>query len=185
MDAPTDAELIDATLKGDNNGFAALVHRYKGKIFRLAANFARDRFELDDVCQDVFLNAYKNLGKFRKDAPFEHWLTRIAVNTCYDLLRRRQRSFDHVPLERAPAAMVDHRSQDDLSAHEAKEWLDRALSRLKPDERLVITLFELEEKSVHEVAVLTGWSEGNVKVRLFRARKALKKMLEADDGRQG
>lgn len=182
MDAPTDEDLIEATLKGDGEGFAALVHRYKRKVFHLAANFARDRFELDDVCQDVFLKAYKNLGKFRNDAPFEHWLTRIAVNACYDLLRTRQRDCDHVPLEDAPSSLADRHTEDALSAHEAREWLDRALSRLKPEDRLVITLLELEEKTVHEVARLTGWSEGNVKVRLFRARRALKKMLGVDDG---
>jgi len=182
MDAPTDEDLIEATLKGDGEGFATLVHRYKRKVFRLAANFARDRFELDDVCQDVFLKAYENLGKFRNDAPFEHWLTRIAVNTCYDLLRKRQRDCERVPLEDGPSSPADRHAEDALSAQEAREWLDRALSRLKPEDRLVITLFELEEKTVHEVARLTGWSEGNVKVRLFRARKALKGMLGVDDG---
>ncbi len=182
MDAPTDEDLVKAAQKGDNEGLAALVDRHKRKIFHLAANFVRNRFELDDVCQDIFLKAYKNLGKYRADAPFEHWLTRIAVNTCYDHLRRRQRERDHVPLEDEPLALSDRRIEDDLSAREAREWLDRALSRLKPKERLVIVLLTLEEKSVQEAALLTGWSEGNVKVRLSRARKALKKALEVDDG---
>ena len=68
-------------------------------------------------------------------------------------------------------ALSDRRIQDDLSAREAREWLDRALSRLKPKERLVIVLLTLEEKSVQEAALLTGWSEGNVKVRLLLGAK--------------
>ena len=86
------------------------------------------------------------------------------MNTCYDLLRTRQRDRDHVPLEDVPASLADRHTEDALSAREAREWLDRALSRLKPEERLLITLLELEEKTVHEVARLTGWSEGNGKV---------------------
>ncbi len=180
MDAPTDEDLIRATLNGDRDGFAALVHRHKRKVFHLAANFARDRFELDDLCQEVFLKAYKNLSRFRSDAPFEHWLTRITVNTCYDLIRKRQKERPQVSLDDAPS-LDDGDAQKDLAAHEAREWLGRALSRLKPEERLVITLCELEEKSLREAARLTGWSEGNVKVRLFRARQALKKMLGVDE----
>ena len=182
MEAPTDENLVKAAIEGDNEGFAELVHRHKRKVFRLAANFARDGFELDDICQDIFLKAHKDLSKFRADAPFEHWLTKIAVNTCYDVLRRRKKEREHVPLEDEPLALSDRRIEDDRALREAKEWLDRALSRLKPEERLVITLLALEEKSVREAALMTGWSEGNVKVRLSRARKALKKMLEVDHG---
>lgn len=181
MDAPTDEDLIRATLNGHRERFATLVHRHKRKVFHLAAHFARDRFELDDLCQEVFLKAYKNLSRFRSDAPFEHWLTRITVNTCYDLLRRRQKDGDHVPLEDAPLSLADSSAESDLRAQEAREWLNGALLRLTPEERLVITLCALEEKSVQEVAHLTGWSEGNVKVRLFRARQALKNMLGVDD----
>jgi len=105
MDAPTDEDLVKAAVEGDNEGFTELVHRHKRKVFRLAANFAQDVFELDDICQDIFVKVHKNLGKFRAEAPFEHWLTRIAVNTCYDLLRKRQRERDHVPLEEGSFAL--------------------------------------------------------------------------------
>ena len=185
-DGPEDGILVEAAVKGDEGAFAELIRRHKRKVLNLAARFARDRGELDDVAQETFVKAYLNLGGYRGEAPFEHWLMRIAVRACYDLLRRRGKQSRDVPLEDIEGTL---RAPDTggAEAMEAKEILDRALCRLRPDERLVITLMELSEKTVSETAALTGLSEANVKVKAFRARKALKKILEMEDedGRQG
>ncbi len=170
--APTDERLIQSTLAGDDAAFAELVRRHKSKIFGIAARFARNDHELDDVCQEIFIKAYRNLENFRGDAPFEHWLSRIAVRTCYDLLRKTRRERENVSLDG-----IDIGVEDNVSAERAQETLDWAMSRLTAEERLVITMLELEEKSVRDIAALTGWSESNVKVRAFRAREALKKIL--------
>jgi RNA polymerase sigma-70 factor (ECF subfamily) len=170
---PTDERLIQSTLAGDEEAFAELVRRHKGKVFGIAARFARNDHDLDDITQEIFVKAYRNLEKFRGDAPFEHWVSRIAVRTCYDFLRKTRRDQGNVPLEEVEVAV-----QDNTGARRANEVLQWALARLSADERLVITLLELEEKSVRETAALTGWSEANVKVRAFRARQALKKVLE-------
>ncbi|MGD0585942.1 MAG: sigma-70 family RNA polymerase sigma factor, partial [Oryzomonas sp.] len=87
----SDESLISATLAGDERAFALLVARYKRRIFGLAARFARDSDEVEDICQEVFIKAFENLAAFRHDAPFEHWLTRIAVRASHDALRRRRR----------------------------------------------------------------------------------------------
>jgi len=179
---PNDERLVAAILSGDDEAFVELVRRHKRKVFSIAARFVRDHDELDDVCQEVFIKVYQNLKKYRGDAPLEHWVSKIAVNACYDALRKRSRKEDEVPLEDVAFALRDH-SRDEMPSHEAWEILRHALAKLRPEEQMVITLLNLEEKSVREIAALTGWSEAKVKVRAFRARKELKKILEYSHGR--
>ncbi len=176
---PTDESLINAALSGDDEAFAELVRRYKQRVFRLASRFVRDSDELDDICQEAFIKVYQNLKKFRGDAPFEHWMTKIAVNVCYDMLRRRSRRPDNVSLDSVAFALGDPPSEN-ISGGQAWEILSHAMAKLRPEERLVITMLNLEERSVKETSELTGWSEANVKVRAFRARKQLKRILEGD-----
>jgi RNA polymerase sigma-70 factor (ECF subfamily) len=179
---PNDERLIKAVLAGDDEAFSELVRRYKQKVFRLAARFVRDNDELDDICQEAFIKAYQSLKKFRGDAPFEHWLTKIAVNVCYDMLRKQSRKRDNVPLDSVGFSIGEPQSPSSSSGSEAWDILKNAFVKLRPEDRLVITLLNLEEKSVRETASLTGWSEANVKVRAFRARKELKRILEDERG---
>jgi RNA polymerase sigma-70 factor (ECF subfamily) len=173
-----DERIIEDVLAGKDGAFVQLVSRYKRKVFAMAARFARDRDDLDDICQDIFIKVYESLGKFRGDAPFEHWLSRIAIRTCYDALRKRRREKGHIPLDDIHYQIADESGEELLVAEEARTLLEKGLAQLKPAERLVITLLELEEKPVREIAELTGWSEVNVKVRAFRARQKLKRILE-------
>jgi len=173
-----DAHLVEAALAGDDDAFAELARRHKSRVFGVAARFADNAAELDDICQEVFIQAYFKLRQYRRDSPFEHWLLRITTHKCYDYLRKRRRSSvtlsvdvllesGHEPVAPAPPA-----------PHPDLERLHAALAQLSPKERLVITLLELEQRSVREIAGLTGWSETNVKVRAFRARAALRKLME-------
>jgi RNA polymerase sigma-70 factor (ECF subfamily) len=175
LDTP-DAYLVNAALEGDDGAYAGLVARHKRRVFGLAARFARDDDELEDLCQETFVRAYEHLKDYRREAPFEHWLIRIAVRVCHDQLRRRQRE-RRIPLEDA-GDLRDRADETRRSTEEMRRMLFDAMERLKPDERLVITLLELEEYTVRETAELTGWSETNVKVRGYRARQALKRVLE-------
>ncbi|NJD92363.1 MAG: RNA polymerase sigma factor [Geobacter sp.] len=179
----SDERLINASLAGHDGAFALLVSRYKRKVFGLASRIARDRDELEDLCQEVFIKVYDNLGKFRGEAPFEHWLTKIAVRICHDALRSRRHERFRVTDSRL-SELHDHGAEARSHASEARQLLAWAIGQLKPDEQLVITLLELEEKSIRETASLTGWSESNIKVRAFRARQALKLILEVEHGRQ-
>ena len=174
----TDEELIRSALNGGDASFAELVQRYKSKIFGMASRFAGDAHQLDDLAQEIFIRAWRNLAKFRADAPFEHWLSRVAIRVCYDFLRGRKRRGNLVPLDDERDSEIPTAPGDADAAADAREVLARAMQKLSPEERLVITLTELEEKSVREAAELTGWSESNVKVRAFRARQSLKKILE-------
>jgi len=133
---------------------------------------------LDDICQDVFIKIYENAGSFRTDAPFEHWLSRITIRTCYDALRRRKKEKSTIPLESVHNLIEDSSISMNQAGEEARNLLEWGLAQLRPAERLVITLLELEEKSIKEIAGMTGWSQANVKVRAFRARQKLKQLLE-------
>ena len=175
---PSDETVIQDILAGNREAFVQLVRRYKRKVFGLAARFARDRDDLDDICQDVFIKVYENLEKFRADAPFEHWLSRITIRTCYDALRSRKKEKGNVPLDSIRYFLEDSSIGISQAAEAALTLLESGLVRLRPDECLVITLLELEEKSINEIAGMTGWSQANVKVRAFRARKKLKQLLE-------
>ena len=178
-----EADLVSEAIAGDDKAFEELVRRHKGAVLRTAARFARNHEELEDLGQETFLRVYRDLRSFRGDAPFGHWLARITVHVCYDALRKRRREEKDVSLEVLAAPVADPSSESGPSAQLARMILDRAMSRLKPEDRLVITLFELEDRSVREVAELTGWSETRVKVRAFRARQMLKRLIGGDDER--
>ena len=177
---PTDERLAKATLSGDDEAFAELVRRHKRKVFRTVSRFVGND-ELDDICQEIFIKVYHNLKDYRGEAPFGHWLTRIAVNACYDSLRKRRREGNSVSLDTVDFSMSGPASEEVRNSG-AWEILRQALGKLSPEDRIVITLLHLEEKTVREISAQTGWSESKVKVRAFRARKELKKILEDEDG---
>ena len=87
----SDEQLIDAILAGDQSAFAELAGRHKTRVFGLVSRFARNSADLDDICQDVFIQAFFKLRQFRRDSPFERWILRIATYKCYDYLRRNRR----------------------------------------------------------------------------------------------
>lgn len=176
--SPPDESLVQATLEGSEDAFAEIVRRHKGRVFATAARFARDPHQLDDLAQEVFLRAFRHLAKFRRDAPFEHWLARLTVTACYDFLRKERRHRDQLALDDFVLELRDNSAESAAAARRAHELLHFGLRQLSADEQLILTLCELEDRSVREVAALTGWSESNVKVRAFRARERLKKILQ-------
>jgi RNA polymerase sigma-70 factor (ECF subfamily) len=176
--APADETLVAETLAGDDDAFAELVRRHKRRVFGTASRFARDAHQLDDIAQEVFLRAFRNLAKFRRDAPFEHWLARVTVSACYDFLRKERRVREQISLDAHPFDLADASVEAALAAGRARELVEYSMRQLSPDERLILTLAELEERPMAEIAELTGWSESNVKVRAFRARQHLKTILQ-------
>ncbi|HEY6229512.1 MAG TPA: sigma-70 family RNA polymerase sigma factor [Verrucomicrobiae bacterium] len=186
--AISDAELIAHSIDGNESAFEQLVDRYQPRVFQIASRYAQGSEEQADLAQEIFVKVYFALKDFRGEAPFEHWLSRIAVRTCFDHLRRRQRkresTFSDLTedqshwLEQISAADSAAKEEALANTREARELVGLVLERLRPADRHVITWLELEEKSVGEVADLTGWSKTLVKVRAFRARKAMRKIIE-------
>jgi RNA polymerase sigma-70 factor (ECF subfamily) len=179
----TDAELIAAVLKGDAEGFEPLVQKYSPRVFATARRYARRESEVEDIVQEVWLKAYQKLNGYRGEAPFEHWLMRLTVRTCYDFLRAHQRNREAAFTDLSPPEKdwLDHFVSDaehsNDAAAAARQLVDRILAALSPAARLVITLLEIEDRPVKEIAKLTGWSVTLVKVRAFRARAEMRKVL--------
>ncbi len=180
---PTDEELVAAARSGDDEAFSELVTRHKRRVLITAARFARDEHQMDDLAQEVFVRVFRNLAKFRAEAPFSHWLARITVSACYDFLRKERKVREQVSLDASVMELRDRTIDAAVSAGRARELVQWALAKLTPEEQLILTLAELEERPMREIAELTGWSEANVKVRAFRARQNLKRILETSHER--
>jgi RNA polymerase sigma-70 factor (ECF subfamily) len=179
----TEAELIAAVLKGNAASFEPLVQKYSPRVFATARRYARRESEIEDIAQEVWLKAFKKLKSFRGEAPFEHWLMRLTVRTCYDFLRRHQRNRESAfsdltePENDWLERFVTQPEAVSENADAARLLIARVLERLSPSARLIITLLEIEDRSVKEIAALTGWSVPLVKVRAFRARAEMRKIL--------
>lgn len=179
---PEDREFVERILASGGESYEELVSRYKGKVIGTASRFARNTHDLDDLVQEVFLRIWRGLGKYRGEAPLEHWVMRVAVRTCYDFLRRnRRRRENEVLVENSDRGSVDGRAEEGLRSRDAWEIVQAGMRKLDARERLILTLMELEERPVAEVSELTGWSASNVKVRAFRARKKLREVLEREN----
>src|SRR3989449_6523199 len=146
----TDAELIAAVLDGDTASFEPLLKRYQPRVFATARRYARRESEVEDIVQEVFLKAFHKLRGFRGDAPFEHWLMRLAVRTCYDFLRahQRNREMTFAEISDAETDWLDHFVKDSRTADEkaeaARQRINRILDQLSAPARLVLTLLEIE-----------------------------------------
>lgn len=179
----TDSELIAAVLQGDTTSFEPLVQKYSPRVFATARRYARREDEVADIVQEVWLKAFQKLESFRGEAPFEHWLMRLSVRTCYDFLRGHQRNREKTFSELTEPEtdwldrFVNEPTAADENAEAARQLVHRVMSQLSPAARLVITLLEIEDRSVKEIAELTGWSVPLVKVRAFRARAEMRKIL--------
>jgi RNA polymerase sigma-70 factor (ECF subfamily) len=180
----SDDELIAAVRAGDTASFEPLVARHSPRVFATARRYARRESEIEDIVQEVWSKAFLKLPGFRGEAPFEHWLMRMAVRTCYDFLRdhQRNRETSFTELSQPETDWLDRfvaapdTASDESSA--ARQLVERVLAMLSPPARLVITLLEIEDRPVKEISELTGWSVPLVKVRAFRARAEMRKCLQ-------
>src|ERR1700750_733245 len=147
MERP-DAELIAAVLQGDAASFEPLVAKYQPRVFATARRYARRESEVEDIVQEVFFKSFQKLSSFRGEAPFEHWLMRLTVRTCYDFLRGHQRNremnFSELtePEEDWLNRVVTHPQEAAESASAAQQLIERVLQQLSPSARMIITLLE-------------------------------------------
>src|SRR5215471_7608543 len=140
----TEAELIAAVLQGDSGSFEPLVQKYSARIFATARRYARRESEVEDIVQEIWLKAFQKLRSFRGEAPFEHWLMRLAVRTCFDFLRghQRNRELAFSDLSEPEEDWLDRFVTQPESASEDSEaarlLVQRVLEHLSPAARLVI-----------------------------------------------
>ena len=183
----SDTEIVRRVLNGDVNAFEFLLIRYKDAVLKIVKKHV-PYDDVEETTHNVFLRAYQSLPSFKGKSGFRPWLSSIAVRTCYDFWRKTYRSRE-VPmsvltekhqkwLEEVIAEQSEQSINEKGSQNEARELLDWALGRLSAEDRMVMELVYLEGLSGKEAADLLGWSVSNVKVRCFRSRKKLEKILE-------
>ena len=177
-----DTELLQRIRAGAIDEFAELVRRHQSRVFAVLYRYERDAHRLEDLAQETFLKAWRALDQFDERAPFEHWVTRIAVRTALDHLRREKKRKTTIGFDELGEDALDWLRSDDgknvLSARSAAEVLNLALAGLAPADRLIITQLELENRSIKEIAAALEISSIAVRVRGVRARARLKRALE-------
>lgn len=183
-DDPDVSALVAAALRDDEEAARALVRRLYPFVVKLVRSHRPARAAEEDLCQMIFIKMFQKLPQFSGAVPLEHWLSRIAINTCLNAIaaEKARPELRRADLSEEQAAVIDNlaSTSDAPGADEqlaARDLVAHLLAALKPAERLVIDLLHLQQKSVEEVARLTGWSKPLVKVRAFRARQKLKQQL--------
>ena len=184
---PSDIELVARVRSGDELAFEELFNRHRRRVALIASRFFRQREQIEEIVQESFTKAYFALGDFsnQQEASFAAWVARIAYNSCYDELRRSKR--------RQESSLSDVSEEDTAWLQEtlrtveaggdveertvARDLAGKLLSRLSAEDRTVLIMLDVEEMSVNEIALVTGWSVSKVKVRAHRARASLRRVL--------
>jgi RNA polymerase sigma-70 factor (ECF subfamily) len=180
-------DLARRAQEGDEFAFSEIVRRYSPRVFGVASRFFRQRSSVEEAAQEVFLKAFTQLKSFEGRGSMEGWLTRIATNTCLNMLRSAKRrpelavadlTEDETAWLGQQTSSVEYQPRSVEDTLIAADLADRVLEVLPVEDQLALMMMDGEDASVKEVAEATGWSESKVKVRAFRARKKLREAME-------
>lgn len=184
----SDEELVRRYLKGDGDAFSSLVKRHETRVYNVCLRILGNREDARDATQEAFLTAIRKISQFRGDAAFTTWLHRVAVNACYDALRKRKRQpMLHLVAEgdRQGEAEPGPPEPDPADAVAAGMDVARALSKVPEDYRIALVLADVQDLPYEEIARVLDVPLGTVKSRVHRGRIALARALCLDVGRQG
>ena len=181
----TDANaLVHAALQQDDEAARALVRQLYPLVARIVRGHRPRRTDEEDLCQMIFIKVFQKLSQFSGKVPLEHWVSRIAVNTCLNQIQweKIRPELRHADLSVEQQAVIQNltSSADELGPDQqfaSRQLVEHLLAMLKPVERLAVDLLYLQGRSVEEVRKVTGWSAALVKVRAFRARQKMKEYL--------
>ena len=170
-----DQPYITKVINGDANAFAYLVDNYKNMVFSLAFKMTKNREEAEEISQDTFIKAYKNLPKFKGDSKFSTWLYRIAYHTSLDNIKKNKNNNNTFEINEITFNQIQSAETilQGIARKERSKVMDKCLQKLPTEERSVIWMFYYDELSLKEIIEITGLSEANLKVKLHRARKRL------------
>lgn len=179
----TDEELVDSVLAGNRSDFDTLIERWQKPLFNFVLRFMNSEEEARDACQDAFVNAYRNLSKFKKQSKFSSWLFKIAINRCNTLLKKRKRwrtFFD--PMNEgeqfADAIAEENNMEHVVEREQIYERMRRAISELPPEQKTVLLLKEYEGLKFHEISEMLDCPLSTVKSRMYYALDGLRKALK-------
>jgi RNA polymerase sigma-70 factor, ECF subfamily len=177
--------LVAAALQHDEAAAREMVRRLYPLVVKLVRSHRPRRTAEEDLCQMIFIKIFQRLSQFSGKVPLEHWVSRIAINTCINQIQAEKvrPEFRHADLSDEEVAVVHNlaATSEELGpdhSFAARDLVEHLLSALKPAERLVIDLLYRRQHSIAEIQALTGWGASLVKVRAFRARQKLKQQLD-------
>ena len=173
-----DAELINQILKGNMNAFTFLVNRYQKLVVHITKRLIQRQEEVEDVCQDVFLKVYQNLGKYRNECKLSTWIATIAYNTSINYLRKFKKNIEVNPYDSHVLRNLTNYKSDDYERTDLHQYIHEQIELLPVQYRTVLTLYHLEEFSYQEIEQITGMPEGTIKSYLFRAKALLREKLK-------
>lgn len=185
MDVPDAGALVEAALRHDDEAAGELVRRLYPLVAKIVRSHRPRRTPEEDLCQMIFIRMFQRLHQFSGKVPIEHWVSRIAVNTCLNQIESEKvrPELRYADLSEEEQAVVENlaTSADELAPDKqfaSRQLVEHLLYLLKPAERLVIDLLYLQGRSIEEIRKLTGWTAALVKVRAFRARRKMKTQLD-------
>ena len=173
-----DSELINQILNGNMNAFTFLVSRYQKLVVHITGRLIQRQDELEDVCQDVFLKVFQNLGKYRNECKLSTWIATIAYNTSINYLRKFKKGDEVNQDDFAALRNLADFGTSDYEQADLHRYIREQIEKLPVHYRTVLTLYHLEEFSYQEIEQITGMPEGTVKSYLFRAKTLLKEKLK-------
>ena len=182
------AACLQRVRAGDGVAATELVIALTPLVRKIVASHLPWRLAPEDLCQDVFLKVFSRLDQFAGGVPFEHWVARVALNTCRDHGRSEQRNREircsdlseqeSLVLASVAAENAENGAAETVDRFAARELADQLLAGLSPEDRLVVRMLDLEQRTAADVQAVTGWSITGIRVRAFRARRKLRKQLE-------
>jgi RNA polymerase sigma-70 factor (ECF subfamily) len=179
----SDEELVDSSLGGNVLHFDVLIERWQKPLFNFVLRFMNSEEEAREVCQDAFVNAYRNLAKFKKQSKFSSWLFKIAINRCNTMLRKRKRwkmFFD--PMESkdqfSNTWSEERNIEQTLEREQVYDRIRRAIAQLPPEQKTVLLLKEYEGLKFHEISEMLDCPLSTVKSRMYYALDGLRKALK-------
>ncbi|HEX7583700.1 MAG TPA: sigma-70 family RNA polymerase sigma factor [Prolixibacteraceae bacterium] len=173
-----DSELISQILNGNTNAFTFLVTRYQKLVVHIAGRLIQRQDEMEDVCQDVFLKVFQNLGKYRNECKLSTWIATIAYNTSINYLRKFKKGDEVNPDDSVALRNLTDFKSADYEKADLHRYIHEQIELLPVHYRTVLTLYYLDEFSYQEIEQITGMPEGTVKSYLFRAKALLKEKLK-------
>ncbi|HEY9177220.1 MAG TPA: RNA polymerase sigma factor [Flavipsychrobacter sp.] len=179
MQEQQDADIIERVLQGDRNAYALLVDRYRHLVYTLAMRMLNNAENAEEAAQDVFVKAYRSLSSYNGNGKFSTWLYTITRNTCLSRIRTSKSAV--MPREEQQLAAIAGADESVSHRYEQgarKKMILAAIDRLPADEAQIITLYYIQEQTVDEIAGILSLGGSNVKVKLYRARKKLREILD-------
>lgn len=174
-----DIHIIKEVLNGKSRQYEHILNRYSGQVFNLVMHIVSCEEDAEELTQDIFMKAFRQLSSFNEDSSFSTWLYRIATNTAISATRKRKHDtihLDDTAYSNIPDEVLDDALDDD--GEEQLQRLSDAIEKLNADERALITLYYMNGMPIAEVASIMKLTESNVKIRLYRTRKKLYTLLK-------